>query len=296
MGFSDMLDEADRMILDGERGTVTVASAKWGFEARNEMELSFPSGSLIRVIEPHESGWWTGQCNGKTGFFPVNRTEPQVLDVAAYNEMQKRLLSSPMFKPGEVEEEDECPALPDPMLKAAQILGVTQKEAAALSPGRTGRASPRAERTQSVTGEELTSPRKALSVLGFDEENQGRKRGSTSSAILKMTAKVQGGFRRFTNGSGTGSRSNSISLPGDSPRKPDSPTGQGSPRSPREKVKFAQEPQIAKVSDNSHSEFNDTTVTTVTTAIDDTPAPVTANTVEEDSWGDDDVNEENLIY
>jgi len=31
VGFSDMLDEADRLILDGERGPVTIAHAKWGF-------------------------------------------------------------------------------------------------------------------------------------------------------------------------------------------------------------------------------------------------------------------------
>lgn len=35
MGFSEMLDEADKLVLEGERGTVTIATAKWGFEARN---------------------------------------------------------------------------------------------------------------------------------------------------------------------------------------------------------------------------------------------------------------------
>jgi hypothetical protein len=129
MGFSDMLEETERMILDGEKGTVVVGTAKWGFDARNETEISFPVGAKIRVLDQHESGWWTGQYNGATGFFPGNRTELEELNMKEYKEMQKKLLLQPMFAGSA----SDAPALPDPMVKAGKILGISEKEAEALS-------------------------------------------------------------------------------------------------------------------------------------------------------------------
>lgn len=166
-GFSDFLDEADRLILDGAKGPVTIAIAKWAFEARNASEISFQPGTMIRVLEPHESGWWTGEINGAIGFFPVNRTDPQLLDVAAYQAEQKKLHSKQSFVPKAHSDVGAAPALPtteQPLSKAAKLLGVTVGEAEVLSPrgGSVGPASDRAE--------DVVSPRKALAVMGFDED------------------------------------------------------------------------------------------------------------------------------
>jgi hypothetical protein len=130
MGFSDMLEEPERMILDGEKGKVVVGTANWAFEARNETEISFPVGGKIRVMDQHESGWWTGQYNGQTGFFPGNRTLLEEIDMMAYKDLQKKLLMQPMFVKAI---SDDAPALPDPMVKAGKILGISEKEAEALS-------------------------------------------------------------------------------------------------------------------------------------------------------------------
>ena len=129
MGFSEMLEETERMILDGEKGTVVVGTAKWSFDARNETEISFPVGAKIRVLDQHESGWWTGQFNGSTGFFPGNRTVLEEIDLQAYKELQKKLFVQPMFAGSA----SDAPALPAPMVKAGKILGISEKEAEALS-------------------------------------------------------------------------------------------------------------------------------------------------------------------
>ncbi len=246
MGFSDMLNETDRMILDGERGTVLVATAKWAFEARNETEISFGAGAQIRVYDRHESGWWTGQYNDRTGFFPGNRTECQELDLAAYNDLQRKAMLQPMFQAAPGFDEDDAPALPDPMVKAGKILGISEKEAEALAAS----SAARTERTASVSGEELMSPRKALAVLGFDEEvnSPGKRRGS---AMSKISQKMSSGLRRLTNSQQPLERKNSVGSPV-SPRQAHSGSvsgpsgGGGGPPSPRTNVKFAETIAVAE--------------------------------------------------
>jgi len=39
-------------------------------------ELMFREGDKIRVIAMDESGWWTGELEGRTGFFPSNFVQP----------------------------------------------------------------------------------------------------------------------------------------------------------------------------------------------------------------------------
>jgi hypothetical protein len=281
MGFSDMLNETDRMILDGERGTVIVATAKWAFEARNDTEISFEVGAQIRVLDRHESGWWTGQYQEKTGFFPGNRTECQELDLAAYNGLQKKLLSQPMF-PARHGANDDAPALPDPMLKAGKILGISEKEAEALSS-----TNVRADRSASAGfPDDVVSPRKALAVLGFDEESPGKRRGS---AMAKIGQKMSSGLRRLTSSQQQPTeRKNSVGSPA-SPRSGGGSGGSGGAPSPRNNVKFADAPVVVPPERVSPPAVRPSAVPRVVAK----PAIQDAESDEEE---EEEPNESNLIY
>lgn len=98
MGFEDLLDEPDRMLLDGERGHVSIATAKWGFEGRNASELSFPPGGVIRVLEPHESGWWTGEYRVRDRF-PLPCLSLDSLMAVWRRRYRAQLASSPSTAP-----------------------------------------------------------------------------------------------------------------------------------------------------------------------------------------------------
>ncbi|KAM7178624.1 rho guanine nucleotide exchange factor 7 isoform 2-T2 [Macrochelys suwanniensis] len=49
-----------------------VVRAKFSFQQTNEDELSFSKGDIIHVTRVEEGGWWEGNHNGKTGWFPSN--------------------------------------------------------------------------------------------------------------------------------------------------------------------------------------------------------------------------------
>lgn len=48
------------------------AEALYDFPGTEEDELPLVRGRQIKVINQHESGWWIGEYNGKTGMFPAN--------------------------------------------------------------------------------------------------------------------------------------------------------------------------------------------------------------------------------
>lgn len=52
--------------------TQLVVKARFNFQQTNEDELSFTKGDIITVIRAEEGGWWEGNLNGKTGWFPSN--------------------------------------------------------------------------------------------------------------------------------------------------------------------------------------------------------------------------------
>ena len=275
-----MLNEADRLILDGERGVVSVATAKWGFDARNETELSFDVGAEIRVLDQHESGWWTGTYNGKTGFFPANRTESREVNLKAYNESQKRQHTVRHLS----QSAGAAPPLPDPMVKAGKLLGISEKEAQALSPT----SKSRQDRSVSVGGD-LVSPRKALDVMGFEDE--GMKHRSSFSGFSRMTQKI----RRF----GTPERKNSTSSPRANRSGMSSPRGspqvaKAEPPSPR--LKFAEQTQAKDEPRPSPS------VQPATLVREEAPIELVSPTKkttfdDDDDWGDEgDADDSNLIY
>ncbi|XP_063045554.1 rho guanine nucleotide exchange factor 6 isoform X2 [Engraulis encrasicolus] len=49
-----------------------VVKARFNFKQNNEDELSFNKGEIIQVTRQEEGGWWEGNLNGKTGWFPSN--------------------------------------------------------------------------------------------------------------------------------------------------------------------------------------------------------------------------------
>jgi len=330
MGFTDTLGMTEKMILEGNnKETVTVATAKWPFDARDASEISFGVGDVINVIQPHESGWWTGEVNGKTGLFPVNRTDPQVMDIAGFKTLRKRGLTSPMFQ--------EAPPLPSaddrpgvPKTKAAKLLGVSDKEAEALSP----------RATSNNNGNVHTSPgrsggsAKALAVLGFDDDQQqqqqqqqGGKRGSKltqlgrklSSGVRKLSVSSndRGSPRRHRGNSRVDyhtTRSPSIKSPrdraGSSPRRGATISSNRNQRPPKPEVRFAA--QLAeeasgsrrgsappKHNSNSGSYKHEMPRREVRSAEVERESLIHVQQAEstdeeEESWGD--VNEDNLIY
>ncbi|XP_061541157.1 LOW QUALITY PROTEIN: rho guanine nucleotide exchange factor 6 [Phycodurus eques] len=59
------------MSENGSSGQLMV-KARFNFKQNNEDELSFVKGDVIVVMRQEEGGWWEGNLNGKTGWFPSN--------------------------------------------------------------------------------------------------------------------------------------------------------------------------------------------------------------------------------
>lgn len=49
-----------------------MVKARFNFKQNNEDELSFTKGDVLVVTRQEEGGWWEGNLNGKTGWFPSN--------------------------------------------------------------------------------------------------------------------------------------------------------------------------------------------------------------------------------
>uniref|UniRef100_A0A6Q2YJQ1 Rho guanine nucleotide exchange factor (GEF) 7a n=1 Tax=Esox lucius TaxID=8010 RepID=A0A6Q2YJQ1_ESOLU len=60
------------LVHENGSGTQLLVKARFNFEQTNEDELSFNKGDVISVTRQEEGGWWEGNLNGKTGWFPSN--------------------------------------------------------------------------------------------------------------------------------------------------------------------------------------------------------------------------------
>lgn len=49
--------------------------AKYGYQAKDEAELSFPSGAIITVLSKADGFWWRGIYKGKSGLVPVDHVD-----------------------------------------------------------------------------------------------------------------------------------------------------------------------------------------------------------------------------
>lgn len=55
------------------REGIVYAKALWDNKADTQDELTFHENDVIRVLATDPSGWWKGEVQGKTGYFPGNR-------------------------------------------------------------------------------------------------------------------------------------------------------------------------------------------------------------------------------
>lgn len=243
--------------------------------------------------------------------------------MTAYHDISKRRHLKPMFVEGEVVDAPALPTAAQPMLKAAKLLGVTENEALALSPrASTGPSSPGPSSPSAAAGRpdragsvEAGSSRKALAVMGFDDESPRNRERKGSALIQVKTTRARCALpycahnthtpaqkiskltvRRLTqssssvpsNTSGTNSPRSTAQAPasGASPRKE---------ASPRE-VKFA--PDVE--SDRSRSASVGSPIVEPRRPPPPATVPPAAAVVAVadavDSWDDDDVNESNLLY
>uniref|UniRef100_A0A914XLL4 Cytoplasmic protein n=1 Tax=Plectus sambesii TaxID=2011161 RepID=A0A914XLL4_9BILA len=53
-------------------GVVCTAIAKYSYEPQREDELRLNRGDAVGVLEKSSDGWWKGEANGETGWFPSN--------------------------------------------------------------------------------------------------------------------------------------------------------------------------------------------------------------------------------
>lgn len=52
-----------------------MSRANFQYDPEEDNELGFVEGDIITVTKIDESGWWEGECNGRTGMFPGNFVE-----------------------------------------------------------------------------------------------------------------------------------------------------------------------------------------------------------------------------
>jgi len=65
------MDEED----EGEYLFLGWVRAIYDYITEEEDELGFSEGTLLRLLHQDESGWWTGELDGKIGLFPGNYVE-----------------------------------------------------------------------------------------------------------------------------------------------------------------------------------------------------------------------------
>eukprot|EP00300_Choanocystis_sp_HF-7_P021321 c20764_g1_i3.p1 GENE.c20764_g1_i3~~c20764_g1_i3.p1 ORF type:complete len:851 (+),score=192.87 c20764_g1_i3:64-2616(+) len=59
----------------GEEEPAAVCKALYDYEAQEDDYLSIKAGDIITLTNKDDSGWWEGELNGKSGFFPSNYVE-----------------------------------------------------------------------------------------------------------------------------------------------------------------------------------------------------------------------------
>lgn len=63
---SDQSFKADRL------GKVVTAYIRYTYKSQQQDELSLVKGSMVKVMEKSDDGWWKGELDGAVGWFPSN--------------------------------------------------------------------------------------------------------------------------------------------------------------------------------------------------------------------------------
>lgn len=75
----DSFYEEQQQLNDGMQFPVHVLGecrVLWDYVGADQNELDLMAGDVIRILERDlETGWWTGELNGRTGLFPSNYVE-----------------------------------------------------------------------------------------------------------------------------------------------------------------------------------------------------------------------------
>lgn len=65
------VDADERPAAPARKPKGVFAVVLYDFPGEDEDELPLREGQKVRVTRQHESGWWTGEINGKIGMFPA---------------------------------------------------------------------------------------------------------------------------------------------------------------------------------------------------------------------------------
>lgn len=76
--------------------------AKYDFAGSTDIELDFTKGSVIKVIEKSDNGWWKGVYMGQVGWFPESYVSATALRQTS-KEVRERAESAGSVADGEVE-------------------------------------------------------------------------------------------------------------------------------------------------------------------------------------------------
>ena len=60
----------------GDDKSAGLFRAIFDFEASSDQELTLRSGDLVTVLDKSDSGWWKGECEGGSGWFPETYVQP----------------------------------------------------------------------------------------------------------------------------------------------------------------------------------------------------------------------------
>ena len=69
------VDEIEESPKPSRKPKGVFARVLYDFAGEDQDELPLREGQKVRVTRQHESGWWTGEINGKVGMFPANYVE-----------------------------------------------------------------------------------------------------------------------------------------------------------------------------------------------------------------------------
>ena len=99
------LSSSNKILAKTGNKILSICTAKYNYASQRDDELDIKKGDQILVTEKENDGWWKGECNGKSGWFPNNyvdaaeQKEPPSAPPSDY-----ALPSDVMFKNGGMEQ------------------------------------------------------------------------------------------------------------------------------------------------------------------------------------------------